>query len=65
VAFKIPYEYDYTNKLCRTQAEVNINHINTSVLGVGQEWLDIGSIRGLNLAAVRPTAVQLLTAVSE
>jgi hypothetical protein len=26
-AFKIPYVYDYVTKLCRTQAEVILNHV--------------------------------------
>jgi hypothetical protein len=50
VAFKIPYVYDCITKLCRTQAEVMV---------LEKEKPGIGSIRGLNLAAVRPTAVQL------
>jgi hypothetical protein len=36
VAFKIPYVYDYTTKLCRTQAEVILNHRNPIVHGTGQ-----------------------------
>jgi hypothetical protein len=35
VAFKIPYVYDYINKLCRTQAEVILNHVNSNVCGTG------------------------------
>jgi hypothetical protein len=34
--FKIPYMYDYITKLCRTQAEVILNHINPNVHGIGQ-----------------------------
>jgi hypothetical protein len=37
VAFKIPYVYDYISKLCRTQAEVTLNHVNPNVRGTGQE----------------------------
>jgi hypothetical protein len=36
VAFKIHYVYDYINKLCRTQAEVVLKHVNPNVRGVGQ-----------------------------
>jgi hypothetical protein len=36
VAFKIPYVYDYITKLCRTQAEVILNHVNSNVRGIGQ-----------------------------
>jgi hypothetical protein len=36
LAFKIPYVYDYITKLCRTQAEVILNHVNPSVRGIGQ-----------------------------
>jgi hypothetical protein len=36
-AFKIPYVYDYITKLCRTLAEVILNHVNTNVCGIGQE----------------------------
>jgi hypothetical protein len=37
VIFKIPYIYDYVTKLCRTQAEVFLNHVNPNVSGTGQE----------------------------
>jgi hypothetical protein len=36
MAFKIPYVYDYITKLCRTQAEVILNHRNPIVRGIGQ-----------------------------
>jgi hypothetical protein len=36
VAFKIPCVYDYIIKLCRTQEEVTIIHLNTNVRGTGQ-----------------------------
>jgi hypothetical protein len=36
VAFKVPYVYDYITKLCRTQAEVILNHVNRNVSGIGQ-----------------------------
>jgi hypothetical protein len=37
VAFKVPYVYDYITKLCRTRAEVILNHENPKVFGIGQE----------------------------
>jgi hypothetical protein len=36
VAFKIPYVYDCITELCRTQAEVILNHVNPNVDGIGQ-----------------------------
>jgi hypothetical protein len=36
VVSKMPYVYDYITKLCRTQAEVILNHINPNVHGIGQ-----------------------------
>jgi hypothetical protein len=36
VAFKIPYVYNYITKLCRTQTEVILNHVNPNVHGIGQ-----------------------------
>jgi hypothetical protein len=36
VAFKIPYVYDYITKLCRTQAEVILIHVNPNILRIGQ-----------------------------
>jgi hypothetical protein len=35
VAFKIPYVYDSLTKLCGTQAEVILNHVNPNVRGIG------------------------------
>jgi primosomal protein N'' len=37
VASQIPYAYDYIIKLCRTQAELTLNHANPNVHGIGQE----------------------------
>jgi hypothetical protein len=34
--FKIPYVYEYITKLCRTQAEVILNHVNLNARGSGQ-----------------------------
>jgi hypothetical protein len=36
VALEIPYVYDCITKLCRTQAEVILNHVNPNVHGIGQ-----------------------------
>jgi hypothetical protein len=36
VASQIPYVYDYITKLCRTQAEIILNHVNPHVRGTGQ-----------------------------
>jgi hypothetical protein len=33
----MPYVYDYITKLCRTEAEVILNHVNPKIRGVGQE----------------------------
>jgi hypothetical protein len=35
VAFETPFVYDYITKLCRTQAEVILNHVNPNVCGTG------------------------------
>jgi hypothetical protein len=34
--FKIAYIYDYITKLCKTQAEVILNHVNPNVHGIRQ-----------------------------
>jgi hypothetical protein len=60
VVFKFPYVYDYTSKLCRTQAEIIINHVNSNVRDIGKKKPGMRSIRGLNLAAVRPMPIQLI-----
>jgi hypothetical protein len=36
VAFEIPYVYDFITKLCRQQAEVIQNHVNSNVRKIGQ-----------------------------
>jgi hypothetical protein len=59
VAFKIPYVYDFITKLCRQQAEVIQNHHNPNVRNIGQGEANTGNIRGLNLAAVKRTTVQV------
>jgi hypothetical protein len=55
-AFNIPYIYDYITKLCRQQAEVIQNHENVNV---HKEKPNTENISGLNLAAVKRTAVQV------
>jgi hypothetical protein len=54
MAFYLPYVYDYITKLCRRQAEVIQNHDNMGKVKPGIE-----SIRGLNLAVVKLTTVQM------
>jgi hypothetical protein len=54
VAFKIPYVYEYITKLCRRQVKVIQDHQSPNVLATGQ-----GNTKGLNLAAARPTTVQV------
>jgi hypothetical protein len=36
MAFKIPYVYDCITKLCKTLAEVTLNHVNPNVCGIQQ-----------------------------
>jgi hypothetical protein len=36
VAFKIHYVYDYITTLCRTQAEIILNHVNLNIRGTGR-----------------------------
>jgi hypothetical protein len=52
VDLKISYLYDCITKLCRTQAEVTLNHVNPNVR-------DIGQGKAMRRKAVRPTTVQL------
>jgi hypothetical protein len=58
-AFSIPYVYDYRTKLSREQAEVIQNHENANVRNIGQAKPDTENTRGLNLAAVKRTTVQV------
>jgi hypothetical protein len=58
-AFKLPYAYDYITKLCRQQAEVIQNHENEHVRSLGQGEARHRDVRGLNLAAVKLTTVQV------
>jgi hypothetical protein len=59
LAFQIPFVYDYIIKLCRQQAEVIKNHDNENVRTIGQGDPDRGNIKGINLAAVKHTTVQV------
>jgi hypothetical protein len=52
VAFKILYVYDTVTILCRQQAEVMQNH-------EVKANRNTGNIKGLNLAAVKPTTAQV------
>jgi hypothetical protein len=55
--WKIPYVYDYIPKLFRKQAEIIQKHM---YVVLDKERPCIGSIRGLNLAAVKPTTVHVI-----
>jgi hypothetical protein len=59
LAFKIPYVCDYVTKLCRRQAEVILNHENPNYMQLDKDKAGLGSTKGFNLAAVRPTTVQV------
>jgi hypothetical protein len=57
---QIPYVHDYMTKWCRRQAEVILNQENTNVRAIVQgEVMHRKYTRGLNLAAVMPTTVQV------
>jgi hypothetical protein len=58
-AFSIPHIYDYITKLSRQQAEVILNHENVNVRNIGHAKPGTESTRGLNLAAVMRTTVQM------
>jgi hypothetical protein len=59
VAFQILYIYDYVTKLCRKQAEVIQNHENVNVRYIGQAKPSTENIKGLNLAVVICTIIQV------
>jgi hypothetical protein len=59
VAFKLPHLYDYITKLCRQQAEVIRNHENEKFATLDKVRSETGNTRGLNLAAVKHTTVQV------
>jgi hypothetical protein len=49
VAFKIHCVYDYITKLCNTQAEVILNHVNLNIYGTGQGEARHRKYKGLKL----------------
>jgi hypothetical protein len=57
--FQIPYVYDYITKLCKKQAEVIKNHENENVRYMEKAKPSIENIKGLNLAAVICTTVEV------
>jgi methionine aminopeptidase len=59
MAFQVPYIFDYITKLCRHQVEVIQNHENANVRDFGKTKPDTENIRGLSLAAVKRTTVQV------
>jgi hypothetical protein len=59
MTFELPYVYDYITKLCWQQAEVIQNRDNAMFATLYKANPDTGNIRGLNLAAVKLTTVQV------
>jgi hypothetical protein len=59
MAFNILYVYDYITKLCRQQAEVILIMIMKMFATLDRAKPDTGNTRGLNLAAVKHTTVQV------
>jgi hypothetical protein len=59
MAPNLPYVYDYITELCRQQAEVIQNHENKYVRSIAQGEVRHIKKRGLNLAAVSLTTVQV------
>jgi hypothetical protein len=53
VTFKISYVYDYITKLCRTQAEVILNHVHPNLRGNGQGETRHGKCKRLKLGGGR------------
>jgi hypothetical protein len=43
----------------QTQAEVMLNNVNAKTRVLDKERPGLGSVRGVNLVAVRPTTIQL------
>jgi hypothetical protein len=58
-ACNLSYVYVYITKLCRQQAELIKYHGNEHVRIYDKAKPDIGNIRGLNLAAVKLTTIQV------
>jgi hypothetical protein len=59
LAFHIPYVYDYITKLCRQQAEVIQTIAMEMFATLDKAKPTTGNKRGLNLAAVKHTTVQV------
>jgi hypothetical protein len=59
VAFRIPYVYNYIAKLWGKYTKAIQNELNSNVRGIGQEGAMRRSVGGLNLAAVKPTTIQV------
>jgi hypothetical protein len=57
--FNIPYVYDFITKLCRQQAEVILNHDMKMFATLNKAKPYTENTRGLNLAAVKHTTVQV------
>jgi hypothetical protein len=51
VGFKFPYVYSYITTLCRTRAEVILNHENPHIRGTGQEEAMHRKYKRLNLGS--------------
>jgi hypothetical protein len=54
VAFKIPSVYDFIIELCRTQAELILNHVYPNVRGIGQEEARHRKYKRLKLRVGQP-----------
>jgi hypothetical protein len=59
LAFQIPVVYNYITKLCRQQAEVIQNHEMKMFATLDKAKPVTENTRGLNLAAVKHTTVQV------
>jgi hypothetical protein len=59
MVFQVPHFYDYMTKLCKQQAEVIQNHENENVRNIGKGEARHRKIKGLCLAAVKRTTVQV------
>jgi hypothetical protein len=61
MAFELPYICDYVTKLCRQQADVTQIMKMQIFATLDKANPDTGNIRGLNLAVVKHTIVQVTT----
>jgi hypothetical protein len=59
MSLNLQYVYGYITKLCRQQAEVIQTHENEHDRNNGQGQTNVENVRGLNLAAVKLTSVQV------